>query len=338
MNNHKNKKSGNWLFIAVMASTVFLMNCAKEGDKKTQNQPVGVVATETSATSEKEVSQNVSDESNPENIGICPEEMTSTWKEFSEKYKNLLSVKKLEKKVYELDDVMLKENGPSFLNLCEDVQKKLSAIRICKIQVDNKNQILSEKRLLSTCQRVGYQLQKNLQIDNKFANLYIKEKENRKSEFEESYKNKTFIMSSSLKDILNPMDQNFKKFIVLGQIKSSQEEFTKQITQGKTVCSFVGLKKEIAVDQLNTFKVLHFDDHEELDINYYVGSVAMAIEAQAQSVEGQKSGSVLLTLACTSLGKNKVDVLELKKTLGGHFITTNEKSALDNETLRHKKN
>lgn len=301
MTTKPNFKPSSYLLLSAVIATSFLMvNCNKGGDKGVRAQTVKNDKTNNKLDGKKEA---------------CSANVLKTYGSMNKEYERVMKLHK--KNQAAAGKEKLKVEFEKVLKACDLLGQDFDKEKIAQCIMSSKVDL---PKAPNQCSNIAKLLFKEDGTETPYLKLANDQEKAAKKDGEtKSFKTAKLLMSEEIKTMLLAENLDFKMYIVDGEIKTNRAELEKAYKDKKVVCSFYGTTTPVPENK-KVFLTLGANEVTEITENIdpiIINAVGLSMNIStevADDVSGQ-----YVTLGCSHLSKDKIDIELLKKALGKHL-------------------
>lgn len=297
------------LLSALVVTTIFIVNCQKAPEKR-RVRPSGGSGSQSDVVTEKAKLPTK----------VCSKELLNDYRAFH-KSQDLLRKTVITAASTETEKDAQKKLGVETLAKCDDLIKQLQGEENqgCYLDggVKDVSNALMAPSMQNLCNALGKKLKTEVELDSSYADA-AKENEKAKEDakkIESDLIGKSLVMSKEARALVLQNNTDGGKFLVDGEIRSSNSALETALAASQTVCTFLGEGLEIKEDVEATLKIVSTATAEKADLaalkaDFDGKSTLLSTEIlQAESKE-------TIGLLCLNLDASKLSVEKIKKALG----------------------
>lgn len=297
------------LLSALVVATTFIVNCQKAPEKR-RIRPSGGSGSQSDVVTEKAKLPTK----------VCSKELLNDYRAFH-KSQDLLRKTVITAASTETEKDAQKKLGVETLAKCDDLIKQLQGEENqgCYLDggVKDVSNALMALSMQNLCNALGKKLKTEVELDSSYADA-AKENEKAKEDakkVESDLIGKSLVMSKEARALVLQNNTDGGKFLVDGEIRSSNSALETALAASQTVCTFLGEGLEIKEDVEATLKIVSTATAEKADLaalkaDFNGKSTLLSTEIlQAESKE-------TIGLLCLNLDASKLSVEKIKKSLG----------------------
>lgn len=300
------------LLSALVVSTTFIVNCQKAPDKRRVRPSGGAGAGAQS---------DVMSEKSKLPTKVCSKEILDLIRGI---YTNEAALNKsvITAESTEVEKDAQKKLGVDTLSKCDDVIVLLKAEENEACYRDNGVKDLSNAyttaNMQNKCEVIGTKLKSEVQLDNAYADsAKAKEKVAQDAkQVESELIGKSLKMSKEARQLVLSGNTDGGKFLVEGEIGSSDSSLDKALAASSTVCTFLGKGLQIDENIETTLKITQTSPAEKADLLALRADFKGKATVLTTEVAQDEKESELISLLCLNLDSAKLSVDAIKKALG----------------------
>lgn len=319
------------LLSALVVSTTFIVNCQKAPDKR-RVRPSGGSGTGSQS--------DIVDEKAKLPTKVCSKEIIDA---YTKLYSNQTQLDKMTISTHSTDaeKEAKKKLGVETLAKCEEVENLLKGEKNQGCYRDNGVKDLSNAYTASgvhkACKDLAKKLESEVGLESALANeakADDKAKADTK-EVEEKFIGKNgqiFTMSKEARQLVLSGNTDGGRFLVGGEIRSSNTALEQALAASSTVCTFLGEGLRIEENTDATLKIVAISAAEKADL--YALKSGFTGKATLLSTEvTQGEDKSIISLLCLNLDAAKLSVEKIEKALGSEIhrqnLAATQQAALD---------
>jgi hypothetical protein len=317
------------LLSALVVTTTFIVNCQKAPDSKRRVRPSG-------GSGISDVAVDAQKTTLPKNV--CSKELLADYKTFGPLYKRASEKRVTDQSTAEETKAM-QTDLVNVLVECNKIIPALTALGESEnfscfkdAGVKSESNALTKQQMDQWCKFAGQILEKDHNHPNEYSTAAKLDAQDKKAadKVKSELIGKSLSMSKESRQLLMAGNTDGVKFLVDGEIKSSNSSLEQGLAASSTVCTFLGDGLEIDENIDATLKIVSTSAADKNDLQ--VLKADFAGKATLLSTEVSQADKSIIGLLCLNLDSAKLTVEGITNALGKGItsatVTTDQPAAV----------